>query len=193
MAKGHGKGGQFERDTSRMLSMWLSNGEDDSWVWRTSQSGGRATQRAKKGKKTSGAYGDLTFTDSRAEWLFELFVLELKRGYSGTNALDLIDSRKKEPELLAFWNQCNRDREEANRPYSMVILKRDRKSICCMIHVSLFTKLKQVAGNFIGKELSFKLNNDKVVLMLFEEFLNWLDPETVKQHLIADKPKLLSL
>jgi len=57
----------------------------------------------------------------------------------------------------------------------------------------LFTKLKQVAGNFIGKELSFKLNNDKVVLMLFEEFLNWLDPETVKQHLIADKPKLLSL
>lgn len=54
-----GKGQDLERSISRQLSLWWSNGEADDWFWRASQSGGRATQRAKKGMRTLNSAGDL--------------------------------------------------------------------------------------------------------------------------------------
>ena len=41
------KGGAWEREFSKYLSLWITEGERDDVFWRSSQSGGRATQRAK--------------------------------------------------------------------------------------------------------------------------------------------------
>jgi hypothetical protein len=79
------KGGEYEREISKQLSLWVSKGKRDDLIWRTSASGGRATTRSKKKLETAYAYGDLTFTDPKAKPLFDLAVIEAKRGYTSTS------------------------------------------------------------------------------------------------------------
>ena len=67
------KGSAFEREISKSLSLWYTEGERDDIFWRSSQSGGRATTRAKKGKKTAASYGDITALDNRGEPFTDLF------------------------------------------------------------------------------------------------------------------------
>ncbi len=86
------KGSQFERHVCKQLSMWWSGGERDDIFWRSSQSGGRATQRAKSGKSTYGSYGDIASVDPVGEPLLKLFTIELKRGKSHGTVMELIDS-----------------------------------------------------------------------------------------------------
>lgn len=80
-----GKGSGFERELAKQLSLWWSHGDRDDLIWRTSQSGGRATQRAKRAVRTKYGYGDLTFTDPAAKPLFDLLVISAKRGYTNTS------------------------------------------------------------------------------------------------------------
>ena len=61
--KSKDKGGNFERDICKALSLWYTYGEDDNIFWRTSGSGNRATVRTKKGQKTKYDYGDITFSN----------------------------------------------------------------------------------------------------------------------------------
>jgi hypothetical protein len=85
------KGPQFERDISRQLSLWWSHEERDDLIWRTSNSGGRSTVRSKKGLRTAGHSGDLTYTDPVAKPLFDFLTWELKCGYPHANIQQLID------------------------------------------------------------------------------------------------------
>jgi len=82
MRKGGGKskGNQFERDQARLISLWLSNGEDPDLLWRSSSSGGRASSG-----KTTAHFGDLGIqkTDSlyteQAKRFLDIFSVEIKR------------------------------------------------------------------------------------------------------------------
>lgn len=81
-----GKGDDFERDVSRMLSLWWTEGKRDDIFWRTSASGGRATARAEyAGRQTKYEHGDVTFTDPVGKPLLDLAVIEAKRGYTNTS------------------------------------------------------------------------------------------------------------
>ena len=77
-----GKGSEFERSICKQLSLWWTDGKRDDIFWRSSQSGGRATSRAKKGKKTAGQEGDICATHRSGDPLVRLFSIELKRGYN---------------------------------------------------------------------------------------------------------------
>lgn len=79
------KGGDFEREVSRFLSLWWTEDARDDVFWRTSASGGRATSRAMAFKKTKYEHGDITFTDPVAKPMLDLLVIEAKRGYTNTS------------------------------------------------------------------------------------------------------------
>src|SRR5574343_851909 len=104
MVQGKSKGNSFERLIAKQLSLWLSEGKSDCCIWRSASSGSVATQRAKQNKESKNFYGDLSPTDDIAQYLFDYFVIECKRGYSHTNTLDIIDSNT-EGEFLKLWNQ----------------------------------------------------------------------------------------
>ena len=125
MAKGHGKGGQFERDVCRQLSLWWSDGTNDDWFWRSSQSGGRATQRAKKGQTTINAAGDIAAQCGEAQVLLDYVTLELKRGYPRISVADLYE--KTSGGFYDFIDQAKRSASLAGSPYWCVIHKRDRR------------------------------------------------------------------
>lgn len=120
------KGGQFERDIARTLSLWWTNGERDNVFWRSSMSGGRATVRARKGQNTNYLAGDLTATDPIGAPLIESTVVELKRGYKRWCILDLVDSKKPSSSVLAsFLDQVEEELKQAKVKSFLLICKRD--------------------------------------------------------------------
>ena len=95
MPKSNEKGGEYERDKAKQLSKWWTRGERDDVFWRSSQSGGRATQRAKSGKRTAGSYGDIASLDPIGEYLMKFATIECKRGSSWGSPGDLLDATNK--------------------------------------------------------------------------------------------------
>ena len=89
------KGSEFEREFCKDLSLWWTYGEREDIFWRSSNSGGRATVRAARGKTTSGQYGDVAAIDVSGNPLLELVTIELKRGYSKHTIQDVFDRKPK--------------------------------------------------------------------------------------------------
>lgn len=80
----------------KKLSLWWSSGigeePRDDIFWRSAQSGGRATQRAKSGKSTFGSYGDIAAVDPIGQPLMRVLTIELKRGSTIGTPWDLFDT-----------------------------------------------------------------------------------------------------
>ena len=175
-----GKGSNFERSVSKKLSLWLSGGEDDSWVWRTSSSGARAKTRAKQGKATSNSSGDLKAENPKAFVIFENCSWELKNGYGTYCLLDLIDKKSKNPKQVEkFFLQAKEDCKNANVKYPILVLKRDR---CCEI-VGIPTEL----FSFLWKQGSKPSQCERIqvrgssimcpmTFLALDNFLSWCRP-----------------
>ena len=104
--KGRGahKGSRWERELCKRFSLWWTLGERDDCFWRTSQSGGRATQRSKKNKTTVNQYGDMAATDAVGQSLIDLLTFEFKRGYNSATIQDLLDKPKTgKPSVYEKW------------------------------------------------------------------------------------------
>lgn len=122
------KGSQFERDIAKKLSLWWTDGSRDDIFWRTSQSGGRATTRAKKGKTTANSEGDLCAIDPIGQPLMDRFVIELKKGYNKDSLIDLIDSpTSKQVGMYPKWIKKVKEQAENGRKQWLLIIKRDRR------------------------------------------------------------------
>lgn len=140
---GNRKGSAFERQICKRLSSWWVPGRDDIF-WRSCQSGGRATQRAKAGRSTFGSYGDIAAVDPIGAPLIKAFTIELKRGKSHGSLGELID--------LAAGNglqpfektikQVMRSHEQAGSWSWMIISQRDRRET--MIYAPL-AHMREVA------------------------------------------------
>ena len=183
MAKKSLKGGRFEREVSKQLSLWWTEGERDDVFWRSSQSGGRATTRAKGGKLTAGSYGDITALDSVGEPFLKYFCLELKRGYTkDTDVMALLDSNQKRPVLLQHWNQCERDRKLGGILHSLVIIKRDHMTTCCYMNIDAYLSLVK-AFNKECKISSISFNNGSFDMLMFkfEDFLKIINPRKLEE------------
>jgi len=178
MVNSKNKGGNWERKIAKQLSLWISNGKDDSWVWRTASSGGRSTQRSKNGLTTAGGSGDLTFTDSRAEHFFNIFSVELKCGYQETNPLMEIDSNSKTHPFRENLQQAINDAKLSNKE-PMLIIKRDRMNPCVCFLKSRYTRMVGTFGDlkFDVKYLEFWNGTDKFIIFKLDDFLDWANPE----------------
>jgi hypothetical protein len=171
------KGSQYERNTCRQLSLWWTNEKDDSSFWRTSQSGGRATTRAKQKLKTPNSYGDVGYLDVSGKPFIDKVLLELKRGYTkDISILDFLDKNKGEPILLKWWNKAEKERKLAKRKYIFIIFRRDRHKSCVLIKGSLFGKIQDWFGTFNHNILHIKYKNLKLVALELDKFLNWCNP-----------------
>ena len=179
MAKAQ-KGSQYERDVCRQLSLWWTQDEkniNDSVFWRTSQSGGRATQRAKAGKKTINSYGDIGFIDPIGEPLINACLLELKRGYTkDISVLDFLDSGKATPILYKWWDKGEAERELAKRKYTVIIFRRDRHRSCVFFTTSLFYELQDWFGHFRWKNIVICIEGSEFIVLKLEDFLDWCHP-----------------
>lgn len=187
-----GKGSGFERELCRRLSLWASGGKDDDWFWRSSQSGGRATTRFRKGKTTRGHCGDICATSKDGEWLTTLVTFEAKRGYNRVTPADVFDRppRLKQQGLEAFFEQAMTAAGRAGTAYWMVIHRRSGREPVVYFPQPLYFKLVKRKCRFAGPVLKLragvKLGTGKsvfmsVVGMTLEGFLDGAPPATVRR------------
>lgn len=158
------KGGQFERDFARQLSLWWTKGDRDDIFWRTAGSGARATVRTKKGKSTAGQYGDITATDPDGKLLIDKILFELKNGYPDAEIEKLINYGKKTQgtDLYSKWiEKCENSCKASKIPGWAIVHKRSgREPLVTMnFHAYAFV-------NFDKKFLNF---NKPMMVIHFEK------------------------
>jgi hypothetical protein len=195
------KGGNWERVLSRELSLWwtqdLSEPRDDC-LWRTSNSGGRATTRAKTGRKTSGHCGDLTATDEVAMSLIRVITIEAKRGYSSETVADVLDrSASAAQQTWEAWvQQAMEASARAGTKYWLIIQRRDRRMPFCFMPSELYFKLPlypdQVPVLRLQTDIRLKnstqqvLKNQGIVGMTLESFLTNVKPKHIRNLMIPE-------
>lgn len=188
------KGGSFERDMCKSLSIWWSRGIRDDIFWRTAGSGARATQRAKQGKITSLSYGDVTSNHPFGKTLLDQFVIEIKRGYTSEKSkkskrfislLDMIDTnckQKTKPLLVEWWNELERDILNTQSPNmrGLLICRRDRRQSFIVMHRSTFKDLsdkKPCIYPFYNPGCWLQAYGLNVQIMKLSDFFYWIEPE----------------
>ena len=121
---GKQKGGQFERDVCKMLSLWVSDRTNDDLFWRSAMSGGRATVRAQKGKSTASGHGDITAVTPGGNSLTNHFVIECKT----YKTLGLGAYVYNQGPLGAIWKKLQNE-ADAVKKLPMLVMKENRKPI----------------------------------------------------------------
>lgn len=187
------KGGSFELEMARKLSLLWSDGARDDLVRRTSGSGGRFTSRKKVGKDTAYEGGDLTLADPEIQPFFDLFHVEVKTGYcKKTNnkkcqttriqnwcVLDILDGKKtKTDEVFQdFVNQAYRDAEKWNPPKIPILLFRrlGHKACICLpdrafFHFYEWFGILNCAHITISQDV---LDKESLWIMSWDNFIEW--------------------
>jgi hypothetical protein len=175
------KGSQYERSICKKLSLWwtqdLKEPRDDIF-WRTSQSGGRATTRAKQNISTAYSQGDITFIDPIGSPFIDTCLLELKRGYTkDIEVLNFIDKVKGEPILLKWWIKGEGEKEESNRKWTMIIFRRDRHKSCIMLNTEMIKEIELLFNRCSDDCIKIKRTPFNFTIIRLNSFLEWVHPK----------------
>jgi hypothetical protein len=156
----HEKGPQFERDMCRWLSRWLSRGASSNLLWRSSQSGGRATTLKKKGENLSVHAGDAAAIHPDAFKFVEAFFVECKNLES--LRLDLL-VYSHQGELGKWWDKCCRQAREWKK-VPLMICREERKRAILVCTPKWLSFAPRPVAVFPGRNLCISyLNNLRVL------------------------------
>lgn len=184
MANKAAKGSAFERWFCGQLSLWWSGGKDTDIFWRTAGSGGRATNRGRKGKQTAGAYGDIAATDHRGQPVLSLMAIEVKRGYQKDTIQDALDKPAHAArQTYEDWIlQAEQSAKLAGSVGWAVVFRRNRRVAMIMLPQFLWSFLRRaVMGDvtpipFMTAWLPVQGNLRIVVMMPLQAFLEAVQP-----------------
>jgi len=170
------KGGSFEREIARDLSLWWSFGKRDDIFYRSHASGARFTQRKKAGKDTAYQSGDITCSDPDGKDFIDRFSVECKTGYGSKSKkgvvrwdiLDLIDSKQKETVFNKMWKQCINDAISCGKT-PILIFRRNQRSPCIVFKNALFNKIV----DFFNAPTTSFIRADGLIIMNLKDFFEW--------------------
>lgn len=193
------KGRTTEWEIATHLSeCWNGILRDDIFM-PTSASGARATSRNKRGKDTSGQFGDITFNDPIGKPLIDAWSIECKTGYTVKkkkkikkttidntktelvervietpwDVLDLIDSNQEMTQFEEFIAQCKNDAIKTNRE-PVLIFRRNKRQLSICFREIYFKKMSTILENFEHRMITVNLQNgESFVIINFYAFLLW--------------------
>lgn len=117
---GSQKGGEFERQMAKALSLWVSAGASRDLFWRTASSGGRSTRNFKKtGAVIDAQVSDIAPIHKDAEPFASLFVLECK-SYA-TIMVHQVVLEWPGSLIAKWWGQVCRDASRAGKAPLLVV------------------------------------------------------------------------
>lgn len=202
------KGGAFEREVCKKISEWWTLGKRDDLFWRTSNSGGRATVRRKKGKYSYSGHGDLSYTHPKGKKLLDLISFELKRGYNqnakkGKNSPSSFQSLVDAPKhLLAqpfeeWIFQAEQAAKNARAKFWCLIHRPDKRRDMVYMSYSHATLLfgvgaerpiENVMDRYVSVVLRFnkkipQLNCNRIFGMRFDSWLSVIQPDAIRKTL----------
>lgn len=201
-----GKGSAFEREVCQDLSRWWSQDFDeprDDIFWRSSNSGGRATVRGRRGKSTFGHCGDIAAVDPIGQPLLDFVTIEVKRGYSSETLASLLDcGRKAAQQQWESWIQQAIEASERAKSFSwMIVAKRDQRERIVAFDKSAFDAIRSCFRNadreivvrpFFALTLKVRFKDKQngkrssrivqLVAMSWEDWIDCVHPNHVKRN-----------
>lgn len=121
------KGNTFEREVSKSLSLWVSEGEDPHVFWRSASSGAKATVNAKfKGIKDFGQCGDIASVSSRGSKFIRMYFIELKF-YKNLHMESFIYGKPEKNSILEFWKKTQVQALEYDKIPLMIVKQNNQK------------------------------------------------------------------
>lgn len=192
------KGGSFEGQQSKLMSLWLTNDKRDDWIWRTSGSGARATIRFEQGKETDRyMFGDLGPTNPAILYFFKIFSVECKSGYRSYKSktkivkgekvkrkaprivnwslLDIIDSNQAKPIFYELWEQAVNDGLKSNRE-PLLIFRRNHRQACIAMHYYILESFETILGRYPHTNITISpdaLPQNKITICYIKDFYKW--------------------
>jgi hypothetical protein len=119
---GKSKGGQFERDICRALSLWVTRGKRDDIYWRSAMSGGRATVGLRSGKKRKAQAGDISYVDKKGKPLLDVFVIDCKFRQPKHVRFDvLLTKAAYAGTVLEYWDKIRGEARKFNKRPMLII------------------------------------------------------------------------
>lgn len=167
---GKQKGNSFENKVARMLSIWISSGENKDLFCRSPASGAKATINFKLGEMYSDQAGDIIATGDKGFALTSVFFLECKH-YQNLNIDGLIYGTKSG--IIEFWNKAHKESIQHNR-LPMLIARQNNKPI--------ILGLNKQGMEIFGEPLWYPkihVPNIDLYIYSFEEFISNVSPETL--------------
>jgi len=152
-----------------------TDGERSDVFWRTQGSGARATVRCKQGLETHGQQGDVQSTHPEGQPLLDHFAFELKRGYDFR--IDHVLQPKKwwKSQLYKIMTKLG---EEAGFRCPVLVYKPDRRPIQVFTNSTVndfVSPAFQIGMRCITINSEASAWPDEFVLMLFEDWMDYLD------------------
>lgn len=117
-------GSSFERDVCKFLSKWLTGKEKPYQYWRMPASGGLATID----ELNADLSGDIRALTPEAEFLTNIYSIELKTGYPRTSFWQHFKNIKGFP-IEQFWSQCVNDARRASKDPMLIYRKKGNQPI----------------------------------------------------------------
>lgn len=186
------KGSAFEREIAKRLSLWWTQEDNprDDVFWRTDNSGGRATSRGGKGRKTANSHGDIMYLDPIGKPLLDLITFEVKRGYAKDTLHDLLDKADKAAlQTYEKWFvKAKYDSVAAGTPYWMLISRRDKRVALVLMPANLYQLLEpQLCSRlFPHVVMSCFLKSGELLeldVLQFDDFIQYAKPEYICKSL----------
>lgn len=184
MRKGGGKtkGAALERQIAKTLSLWLSDGEREDLLWRSSMSGGRATVASKKGKKLSAQVGDLSGIDELGHQFISRYIVECKH-YKSLNVEALFfGAQGRARGYCEFWRKLVKEAED-HRKHPLLVAKQNQKPITIGTTIAGLYSFKGANKSFEDYDLHLLLEalgwsyfpTLNLVVLEFDTFLEELE------------------
>ncbi len=143
------KGGSYEREVCKRLSLWWTHQERDDVFWRSAGSGGRAKVRGRRGVSTYGSDGDIGLLDPIGKPFIDLIMMEIKRGYPHYTLDDILDraAKSKRQRWEEFHQQVIESWIISKRWTWMLLVKRDNRDEMIYIPHSFFYELIRLGAD----------------------------------------------
>lgn len=169
MVDGKKKGGVYERDISKLLSFWWTDGDRRDVFWRTEGSGAKATVNHREtGAINFNYYGDIGYRDSEGMIFIERVCIECKH-YKEFYVMDVLKDNKNPSLLETFWEETLFEAEQSNR-WGILIMKKNYFPDLIMMEEDIFL----FDDKFEGSE---KITYDGGVIVVLDKFIERVSPE----------------
>lgn len=179
---GKEKGNSFEREVSKLLSLFLSEGKEDDLLYRTASSGARYTSRKQRGKETRNQNGDITSINPKADDFINSVNIEVKH-YKDIGLWSLFTGSSSSS-ILEFWKQVKRDSELTSK-LPMLIVKQNYKPILFLTNETMYNIL---IGYFTYPKVQIRITDEIIYMYLLSDIL-LIDPKTFTEELKTWKNK----
>jgi len=173
-----GKGGDFERDISKDLTVWLTGKKKPYKFWRMPGSGGLATIH----EECVDLSGDIRSLDEDGRFLTDIFSIECKNGYPSTSFWQHFKNIKTF-HIKSFWIQCCNDAEKSGK-HPMLIYRKKGKNPIVGIDLVTFSMISYRVISILKLSsiiLNWNDNTSSIVFFDYKDFFEMVKPDDIKE------------